>query len=75
MRFLQKANSFINRVAVFDHMKRTRFGDKRCVEAWILAGEIEFADDGGGGNLFGVGGGRSFFGESETEGKNEGGGR
>ena len=74
MRLGQEADGFVHCASAFDHVQWARFGDQVGVKLGIFAGEIEFPEDGGRGNLVLVGGGGIFPGLGEIEGEKEGGG-
>ena len=44
LRCLQKSDCFVDCAAVFNHMKRARFGDESGVKARCFAGEIDLAN-------------------------------
>jgi hypothetical protein len=72
-RLFQKANGFINRATVLDHVKWSRFLDESGVKAGIFAGQIELTNDGRGRKLFGIGGRGGLLCVKEIERKDSGG--
>jgi hypothetical protein len=55
---------------MLDHMERARLGYESCVKGWILAGEINFVDEGGGGDGLLIGGSGIVFGWGDGEREN-----